>query len=198
MGFFLNRAIVISDEATNHMKRLCVWILVSLMALVWCIALSASDGQGTDVDSVLKRFPGYHLLTLQERDPDVKAFVVRHFPKDKPSLVRADFNGDGNPDYAVLLKDDKSGATKLVVLLCSADGQCKSVYELDETAYASSVYLRPVSMGSKVSQTQAVNGNAPPVKLHSTGIQVTYFEKGKVVLHWNRKLQKIEEVQTGD
>ena len=96
------------------MKRLCFSILVSLMALGWCIALSASDGQGTDVDSILKRFPGYHLLTLQERDPEVKAFVVRHFPKDNPSLVRADFNGDGNLDYAVLLKDDKSGATKLV------------------------------------------------------------------------------------
>lgn len=131
------------------MKRLCVRILASLTALVWCVALSASDGQGTDVDSTLKRFPGYHLLTLQERDPDVKAFVVRHFPKDNPSLVRADFNGDGNPDYAVLLRDDKSGATKLVVLLCSADGQCKSVYELDETAYAGSVYLRPLSMGIK-------------------------------------------------
>jgi len=180
------------------MKRLCGWILLSVTALIWCVALSAGDGQGGDVDSILKRFPGYHLLTLQERDPDVKAFVVRHFPRDNPSLIRADFNGDGNPDYAVLLRDDKSGATKLVVLLCSADGQCKSVYELDETAYAGSVYLRPMSMGSKVSQTEAVNGNAPPVKLHSTGIQVTYFEKGKVVLHWNRKLQKIEEVQTGD
>ena len=49
-----------------------------------------------------------------------------------------------------------------------------------------------------MSQTEAVNGNTPPVKLHYTGIQVTYFEKGKVVLHWNQKLQKIEEVQTGD
>jgi hypothetical protein len=41
MGFFLNRAIVISDEATNHMKRLCALILISLMALVWCVALLA-------------------------------------------------------------------------------------------------------------------------------------------------------------
>jgi len=168
------------------------------MTLLWCVAVSASDGRGAEVENILKHYPGYHLLTLQERDPEVKAFVVRRFPKDNPSLVRADFNGDGNPDYAVLLRDDKSGATKLVVLLCSADGQCKSAYELDETAYAGSVYLRPMSMGSKVSQTEAVNGNTPPVKLHSTGIQVTYFEKGKVVLHWNRRLQKIEEVQTGD
>jgi hypothetical protein len=169
-----------------------------MIALVWCGVPSASGGQSGSLDSILKLFPGYHLLNLQERDPDLKAFLVQHFPKSDPSVVRADFNGDGNPDYALLLKDEKSGATKLVVLLCSADGQCKNVYELDETAYASSVYLRPLSTGSKVSQTEAVTGNTPPVKLHSTGIQVTYFEKGKVVLHWNRKLQKIEEVQTGD
>ncbi len=180
------------------MKRLRVWVPVFLMALVWCVALSGSDAQATDLNSVLKQFPGYHLLTLQERDPDLKAFLAQHFPKSNPSVVRADFNGDGNQDYALLLKDDKSGKTKLVVLLCSADGQCKSAYEVDETTYASLVYLKPVSTGSKVSQTEAIPGNTPPVKLRSTGIQVNYFEKGKVVLHWNQKSQKIEEVQTSD
>jgi hypothetical protein len=182
----------------NHINRLHVRIVVSVTALVWCVALSASDGRGADVDRILKRYPGYHLLTLQERDPDVKAFVVRHFPKDNPSLVRADFNGDGNPDYALLLRDDKSSATKLVVLLCPADGPCKTVYEVNETANAGSVYLRPVSVGSKVSETEALNGNTQPMKLHSTGIRVTYDEKGEVVLYWNRKLEKIESVQTAD
>ena len=100
------------------MTRLCGSVLLSVLALVWCVALSGSDGQGTDLNGVLKQFPGYHLLTLQERDPDVKAFLAQHFPKSNPSVVRADFNGDGNPDYALLLKDDKSGAAKLVVLLC--------------------------------------------------------------------------------
>jgi hypothetical protein len=180
------------------MKRLRVWIPVFLMALVWCVASSGSDGQSADLNSVLKQFPGYHLLTLQERDPDVKAFLRQHFPKSNPSVVRADFNGDGNPDYALLLKDDKTGATKLVVLLYSADGQCKSAYEADETTYASAVYLRPVSTGSKVSQTEATPGSTLSLKLRATGIQVNYFEKGKVVLHWNRKRQKIEEVQTSD
>ena len=180
------------------MKRFRVWGSIFLMVLVLCITSSGSDGQGPDLDSVLKQFSGYHLLTSQERDPDVQAFLARHFLKSNPSVVRADFNGDGNPDYALLLKDDKTGAAKLVVLLCSVDGQCKTVYDVDETTYASVAYLRPVSTGSKVSQTEAVPGNTPPVKLRSTGIEVNYFEKGKVVLHWNPKRQKIEEVQTGD
>jgi hypothetical protein len=169
-----------------------------VMALIWSVLASASNGQAGDVAAILKQFSGYHLLTLQERDPDLKAFLAQHFTKSNPSVVRGDFSGDGIPDYALLLKDDKTGATKLVVLLCSADGQCKSVYDLDETTYAGAIYLSPMGTGSKVSQTEAVPGSAPPVKLHSTGIQVNYFEKGKVVLHWNPKRQKIEEVQTGD
>ena len=177
------------------MKRMCSRMLLVVSGLVWCGVLSAS-GQSVNLDSILKLFPGSHSLTLQERDPELRAFLVKHFPKSDPSVVRADFDGDGTPDYALLLKDDKT--TKLVVLLCSADSKCKKVHELDETAYADSVYLRPVSMGSIVSQTGAVEGKTPPVKLHSTGIQVTYFEKGKVVLYWNRKLRKIEELQTGD
>lgn len=180
------------------MTRRYAWILSLLVVLLWSVLASASDGQAGDIVAILKQFPGYHVLTLQERDPSLTAYIAQHFPKANPSVVRADFNGDGNPDYALLLKDDKTGTAKLVVLLCSADRQCKSVYDVDETTYASVAYLRPVSTGSKVSQTDAVPGNTPPVKLRSTGIQVNYFEKGKVVLHWNTKRQKIEEMQTGD
>jgi hypothetical protein len=180
------------------MTRRYAWILSLLVVLLWSVLASASNGQAGDIHTILKQFPGYHVLTLQERDSDLKAFLAQHFPKSNPSVVRADFNGDGNPDYALLLKNDKTGATKLVVLLCSADSQCKSAYEVEETTYASVVYLRSVNTGSKVSQTEAIPGNTPPVELRSRGIQVNYFEKGKVVLHWNPKRQKIEEVQTSD
>jgi hypothetical protein len=138
------------------MKRLCVWIFVFLVASVWCAALSASDGQGTGVDSVLKLFPGYHVLTLQERDPNLKAYVVQQFPKANPSVVHADFDGDGQRDYALLLKNDELGKTILVVALCPADGQCKSVYNLDVSADSSSVYILPVPVESRVSQTDAI------------------------------------------
>jgi hypothetical protein len=180
------------------MRRLSVWISVSLMALLSGVASSTVDEQSAELDRVLKPFPASHLLALQERDTDMRAFFVRHFPKDNPSLVRADFDGNGYPDYALLLRDDKTGATKLVVLLCAAGDQCKKVYELDEAAHAGAVYLRPVSIGSKVSQTDGIPGNTPPIKLGSTGIQINYFEKGKIVLYWNPKHQKIQEIQTSD
>lgn len=174
---------------------------VILIACLFCctLASSAEDGKA-GIDAILLKFPGCHLLTLQERDSDTRTFFLNHFPRANPSVVHADFDGDGHLDYAVLLKNDKSQWTKLFVLLCSEDANCRSVYESDVTAYSDLVYLRPVATGSVVSQTEAVESSkhSLPEKLKSTGIQVTYFEKGKVVLYWDKKLKKIEEVQTED
>ena len=172
-------------------------IVVSLMTLACCAVSLAHEVPGPgDVDKLLKLFPGYHLLSLQERDNDTKAFFTQNFPKANPSLVRGDFDGDGHDDYAALLKEDKSPATKLVVLLCQGNGECKRVYEQDETAVSKFVYLRPLHPGSRVSEAEG--GGASGVKLAFTGIQVAYFEKGAVVLYWNSKLRKIEEIQSED
>src|SRR5271165_5364153 len=103
------------------MRRLCGFVLLLVTTLVWCVALSGSEGNSNDLDRILNRFPGYHVLTLLERDSDARTFILAHFPKQNPSVVHADFDGDGHPDYAILLKDKKSGTAKLVILLCSGD-----------------------------------------------------------------------------
>jgi hypothetical protein len=99
-----------------------------------------------------------------------------------------------------LLKGNKSAAAKLVVLLFSGPTQCKSVYDLDLTAYSDSVCLRPVKVGSRVSQTDAIptNDRALSKRLTSLGVEITYFEKAKVVLSWNPKRKKMDEIQTED
>jgi hypothetical protein len=175
-------------------------LVVVIAALFFCLRAPAGEEQKSDVDSILSSFPGYHLLPLNERDSGTRAFFSQHFPKSNPSVVQADFDGDGHLDYALLVRSENSKTTKFVVLLCSEDGQCRKVYELDVSAYSDLVYLRPAAIGSGVSQTEAVDSTnqSSPVKLKSTGIQVSYFEKGKIVLYCNRKLKKIKEVQTED
>jgi hypothetical protein len=71
------------DGATHLMNRLHVWVPILLMASIWCVASSGSDGQGVDLNSVLKRFRGFRLLTLQERDPDVTAFLCPTLSKEQ-------------------------------------------------------------------------------------------------------------------
>lgn len=182
------------------MRQLCGLVMVLLVTLFSYAPTSGTEEQSNGVVSIVNRFPGYHLLRLQERNSETRAFVLRHFPRNNLSVVHADFDGDGCPDYALLLEDNKSGATKLVVLLCSGDGRCKSVYDIDVTTHSHSIYIRPVPVGSRVSQTDAIDtkDHTSPVRLNFTGIRVTYFGQAEVVLYWNKKLRKIEEIQTED
>ena len=195
-GFFLNHVIV--NKGVKYMRRACTCIL--LLTLICCAATSRAKGPSSDIDRVLNRFPGYHVLTLMERNSDARTFIKGHFPKHNPSVVHSDFDGDGHPDYALLIKDGKSGTTKLVVLLCSGDTRCKNVFDVDVTSSSGEVFIRPVPIGSNVSQTEAMDTKdyPSPVKLSSTGIELTYFGQAKVVYYWNMKNKKVEAVQTED
>jgi hypothetical protein len=179
--------------------RNCIRVIV-VMICFCCAAISDTEAQKSAMDVILSRFPGYHVLTLPERDPDAREFIKGHFAKSNPSVVHADFDGDGRPDYALLLKEGKLGTTKLVVLLCSADTQCKTVFDVDVTASSGEVFIRPLPIGSQVSQTDATGTKEypPPVRLRSTGIELTYFGQAKVIYYWNRKNKKVEAVQTED
>jgi hypothetical protein len=180
------------------MTRCYRWSLALMVVLLWSALASASDGQAGYI-TILKQFPGYHVVTLQERDPDVRAYIVQHFPKGNASVVQADFDGDGHEDYALLLKNDRSAKAILVVVLCPADGHCKTAYKFDVSEAYKLTYLRPVPAGSRVSQTEAMpRSDHSPGRLKSVGIRVTYDEQAEVVLYWNSKLRKIEEVQTSE
>jgi hypothetical protein len=129
-----------------------------------------------------------------------RAFLDKRFKGFNPSVLHADFNGDGHLDYAMLLKSDNSEAAKLVVLLSDAHaGHCRSVYELDINTYSETAYLSRLRVGTKVAQAgDADEEQSHPIKLQTSGIELTYFEKGRVVLYWDKKLQKIIEIGTSD
>jgi hypothetical protein len=177
-----------------------LWILLLIATL--SLAESAAPGQSSEIDRISRQFPGYHVLLLNERDAETKAFILQHFPKSNPSVVHADFDGDGHSDYALLLKNNQSETTRLVVLLCSENQHCTSVFNQEvatDSGYAG-IYVRPVRIGSRVSQSEAIETQhyPAPTKLRSVGIEVTYFEKAKVVYYWNKKRKKIEAIQTAD
>jgi hypothetical protein len=182
------------------MRRACLSSLF-VAALVCSVAVSGTERQGRRIDKIIiDDFPGFHLLTIQERDSDARTFILAHFPKRNPSVVNADFDGDGRLDYAVLLKDKKSGISRFVILLCRENAHCKKACDEDITSSAGAVFIRPVPIGRRVSQTDAIDTKdyPSPVKLSSTGIEVTYFGQAKVIYYWNAKHKKIETVQTED
>lgn len=182
------------------LNRRLAWIFFLFAVVIRCAAAQPEQGLGTDIPKILKQFPGYHLLTMPDRDADVSAFLLRRSSKHNPSVVHADFDGDGHPDYAFLLKHDVDGKAEFVVLLCSGDANCRIVYQLDVTGSIAEMYISPVATGSHVSQEEAreTKGNTPAVTLHTVGIQVNYFEKAAVVYYWSKKTRKIEAIQSED
>lgn len=179
------------------MKSLrCLVVLAACIGFLQWSTLSIGQ-EPKSTTEIAHEFPGYHVLTLSDRDDDTRAFLTRRFPKSDSSVVRADFDADGHSDYAALLKSDTADRAKLVVLLCSSDSHCRRVYDLDLGAYSQITYLRPIARGSRVSGQDSA-GRSLIVKLNSTGIRVIYYEKGEVVLYWSKKLGKIVEVQTKD
>lgn len=182
------------------MSRLQKFLLLSI-SLQFCAAFIFAMTDSEDrSDPVLKLFPGYHLLTIAERDSDTRAFIQENLPKQNPSLIHADFDGDGHPDYALLLKGDQSENAKFVVLLCPDDNACKQVFELGLTGSPEIMYLRKKAAKSRISQTDSAEDHDQPsdLKLTGTGIELNYFEKGVVVYYWDKAAKKICSMQTED
>lgn len=186
---------------TQHMSR-----KLKTLVVVWVLALlafaagtsSSAETPKNNLADVLKLFPGYHVVTLKECDPDMRTFLSQNYPKANPTVVHADFDRDGSPDYALLLKNDATRVTKFVILLCPAAAACKRVYELDESQMSGIVYLRPIAAGATASPTDDDDAASRPVKLIAAAVELNYFEKASVVLYWNRAHKKIEEIQTSD
>jgi len=181
------------------MKRGCLFSL--FLALIFSVAVPHGNGQSDGIDKmILDDFPGFHVLTTGERDSNTRAFVLAHFGEHDPSVVRADFDGDGRLDYAVLLRNKKSGIAKFVMLLCPENEHCKKARDEDLTSYAGEVFIKTVPIGRRVSQTEAIDtkDQPRPITLSSTGIELTVFERAAVVYYWNTKHKKIETIQTGD
>jgi hypothetical protein len=170
-----------------------------LLALVFASICPMAEGQNCELGDVLRQIPGFHVLKLGERDPDTRAFLIQHFAKDNPSVVHADFDGDGRPDYALLLKSS-TGEAKFVIVLCPESAKLRTVYDLDVTGSEGQSYLQSVPPGTLVSQTEAIDtgGKVPRVRLRSVGVRAVDFEKAAVVLYWSSKLHKIKAIQTAD
>jgi len=77
------------NVAMKKHTMLNVSVLATLLAsLLSCVGIATEEQQKSTIPgSVLANFPGYHLLTLKERDSDTGAFLAGHFPKSNPSVV---------------------------------------------------------------------------------------------------------------
>lgn len=181
----------------RRMRLLANLVAVALLTTAFCSGSASAQDQKHAVETLIHDCcPGYHLMRIAERDMDTRAFLLKRSKVSDPSVIHADLDGDGKPDYAMLLKSDTSAKAKFVVLLCDVSRPCRRVYEMDVTGDSQGTYLSRLPIGSIVAPAE--DDESAPLKLRTNGIQLSYFEKAELAFYWDRKLKKIVELGTGD
>lgn len=124
-----------------------------------------------------KRFPGWRLSQVSD---GVRQFFGERFPGARPNLIKGDFDGDGQADYAVLIEHgnfDRGGAAfshvveKLAFLRRGAGYR---LYTLEEAAPANpELYLTLAGKGEEGVDFHTQRKFRYP----NDSITVSFFEK---------------------
>jgi hypothetical protein len=161
---------------------------------------SSTVSQNESTELIKKYFPDYVLMEIGELTPLARKYFKRHYPNLTPSFVRADFDGDGFLDLALLLRKarGKDRKTILTIFLHSNRNRFELAYYLSFGVYGGDVYIIPVESGKVVSQTESIDVPREKVELRNTAIELVYFEKSSVVYYWDDRMKKFESIWTSD
>jgi len=139
---------------------------------------SQSDQLPKAISSKLnKRFPGWR---FSEVSGDVQQFFKERFPDARPNLIKGDFDGNGQMDYAMLIEHsnfDESGKafTHVVERLAFLKKAAKyKLYILEEYSPADPiVYLNLAKKGKESREFQTQTKFRYP----NDSISISFFEK---------------------
>ncbi len=158
------------------MKILIPFLLCFLTLPITVV--SQSDQLSKAISSTLnKRFPGWR---FSEVSVGVQQFFKERFPDARPNLIKGDFDGNGQMDYAMLIEhgnfdESEKGFTQVVEKLAFLKKGAKyKLYILEEYAPAQPIlYLNLAKKGEVGKDFQ----NNTKYRYPNDSITISYFEK---------------------
>lgn len=153
---------------------------------------------------------------IKKADIDTFCYSVDYPLVSNPGLVEADFNGDKKTDYAVLLqlgkpfdtvsildgkqfKDEKAKVT-LVVFMAEGNKKFKTITLVKdddiEAYYPLNLYIE-IQPSDTVRESEALEGGKK-IYLDAPGILLVYCERSAVVIYWDKKTKKFDEIWVSD
>jgi hypothetical protein len=166
----------------------------SFLALSLTVALVGSFSYAEDFKSVSETIKHYksQMVNLQDLDEDARQDFVESYPGKEPGIVRADFNGDGKEDVAVL--------TKAALLFFICKEQCKEFQSQNYGGFAGFQYIIPIKKGVLVEEFGGFDSGqpTPPVRLKNTAVHLIFYGKASIAYYWDSKLKIFGNITTGD
>ena len=165
------------------------WIYVSLLFNLSFFPLA----YGADYKSVSEIIGHYktQIVNLDNLDAEDRDYFKKSEPGRSPGIVKADFNGDGKIDLALLTRSE------LLFFLCA--DSCKLIKSIDYGGFFGIQYIVPITKGQVV---EAFDGAdippVPSVKLKNTAVHLIFSGKASMAYYWDSAIYDFSKIVTND
>ncbi len=153
-----------------------------------------SSTYASDHKSVSETVSHYkdQIVTVKDLDEDARQFFNETYKGKEPGIIRADFNGDGKEDVAIL--------TKAALLFFVCTERCKEIKSQDYGGFAGFQYIIPMQKGELVEEFGGFDNQSPTpsVRLKNTAVHLIFFGKASIAYYWNSKIRNFSDITTGD
>jgi len=138
-------------------------------------------------------FPGYAPLALGDLAADVGALTVNDPVYDhsdrSPTAIRADFDGNGHADFAVLIgRSSSSGSDEIFAIFMGyGQGRYAKVMESYFGGLSKDIYLGYAPAGSEVrpSAPGSTGVGSEPVRLRAPAVTLNVLKETSDVFYWD-------------
>jgi hypothetical protein len=184
---------------------LAAYVALSFIAIPPAHPQKVSDVVDSDLrTAVQKEYPGAKIVGVNDVDAKSCYYPPGTVPRTNPGWVKADFNGDGKADHAVLFmvglpEKQPQGAlvnVHLAVFLREKSGSYQKVILYNFEHYYPISGLIQKQPSGMIKESGVVGDKI--VKLTSPGVLVVSCGQYAKLFYWDKKMGRFAEVQTVD
>lgn len=185
------------------MRIVAVACLVALTTTLSAVAPAQEGPQTAPAEPSLEAivahfFPGYAPVALGDLAAEVGALTVNDPVYDNsdrsPTAIRADFDGNGVADFAVLIgKHSESGSDEIFAILMGyGQGRYAKTMESYFGGLAEDIYLGFAPAGTEIRPAVPASPEleSEPITLHAPAVTLNVLKETSDVFYWDaaRKL----------
>ena len=171
-------------------------VALALAALVFApvsgIPAVAQESTEPPLEEILTRFfPGYILVSVDDLDPAVQRLAeqdpVYADAGRSPAMIRADFDGNGVADYALLVREETGAEPDEIfaVLMGQGRGRYNRAAQAFFGAMLDGVYLGYAPAGAVLPPAPGSTVTREPVTLAHPAVKLIYLDSASSAFYWD-------------
>ncbi len=178
--------------------RIAAALALAALFLAPGVAAGAEESAEPPLEEILARFfPGYGLVPVDDLDPAVRRLAgqdpVYGDPGRSPSMIRADFDGNGIDDYAVLVHEESTAEPDEIfaVLMGQGRGRYQRAAQAFFGVMLDGVYLGYAPAGAVLSPAPGSTVAREPVTLANPAVKLIYLDAAASAFYWDAKADRL-------